>query len=40
VGATANGDNRLVIVDAERWLPSADYATDDGPGACLWLTAD
>jgi hypothetical protein len=40
VGATANGDSRLVIVDAERWLPSAEYDTGDGPGACLWLAAD
>jgi DNA-binding beta-propeller fold protein YncE len=37
VGATANGDNLLVIIDAERWAPSADFPTADGPGACLWL---
>jgi DNA-binding beta-propeller fold protein YncE len=37
VGTTANGDNRLVIIDAERWAVSAEFPTADGPGACLWL---
>jgi hypothetical protein len=40
VAATANGDNKLVLIDAERWAPSAELPTSDGPGACLWLDRD
>ncbi len=40
VAVAANGDNRLRIIDTERWRRSMDYDTSDGPGSCLWLGDD